>query len=82
MRKIILSTVTTGSENAVVAEFIGCESAIEKGFIFKSDTVPAVESADYKVPMKTKDNHFSIIDDSGKNMLAYAIFDDCVIYSE
>ena len=82
LRKIILSTVTTGSENAVVAEFIGCESAIEKGFIFKSDTVPAVESADYKVPMKTKDNHFSIIDDSGKNMLAYAIFDDCVIYSE
>ena len=82
VRKILLNTVTTGNENAVVAEFIGCESAIEKGFVFKSEATPAIETADYKVSMQTDGDYFSIIDDSGKNMLAYAIFDDCVIYSE
>ncbi len=68
LRKIIVSTVG----EAVVAEFIGCENALERGFIF----------GDLRQPMMTDAKSFTMINDTVSIPKAYAIFADGVIYSK
>lgn len=54
MRNIILTRFTAGDETAVMAEFIGCEDAIEKGIMF----------GNMRVPMSTASTQFAVIDDT------------------
>lgn len=74
--KIIVSAL---GDNATVAEFIGCENALEKGFIFDGD---GVEDATHKYAMKTDATSFTMTYDTGLIPKAYAIFKDGVIYSK
>ncbi len=76
VRKILVSAL---GDNATVAEFIGCDGAIERGFIFDGK---GVEDATYKYPMKTDATSFTMTYDTGLLPKAYAIFSDGVIYSE
>lgn len=78
VRKILLGTM---NENANIAEFIGCDGAIERGIIYGEGT-PTVDNWSNKISMTTTKNTFSVINNSGKNARAYAIFENEVIYSE
>ncbi|MBR3848505.1 MAG: hypothetical protein IKM21_04360 [Oscillospiraceae bacterium] len=73
LRKILVSTVG----ETVVAEFIGCENALERGFVF--DTA----EGQYKKAMTTDSTSFSMINDVATAVArAYAIFADGVIFSK
>ena len=76
VRKILVSAL---GDNATVAEFIGCDGALEQGFIFDGK---GVEDATYKYPMKTDAKSFTMTYDTGLLPKAYAIFENGVIYSE
>ncbi len=67
--------------NVNIAEFIGCENAIERGIVYGEGT-PTVDSWSNKISMATDKNALSVINNSGKNARAYAIFEGGVIYSE
>lgn len=82
VRKILVDSVGTGTNTEVFAEFIGCEDAIERGFIF-GDANVTLDSATAKASMKTNAKSFSMINDiEGATAKAYAIFTDGVIYSK
>lgn len=74
IRKIILGSFSTGKENAVMAEFIGMDGAIEKGIMFGTN----------KTAMKTAGDMFTMTDDDETNdAVGYAIFSDgSIIYSK
>jgi len=76
LRKIIVSSI---GDNATVAEFIGCEGALERGFIFDGS---GIEDAKYRYAMKTDATAFTMTYDTGLYPKAYAIFADGVIYSK
>lgn len=75
VRKILLGAMD-GDVN--IAEFIGCEGALERGILFGTD----IEDCTSKAAMTTSGNHFSVINDSEESARAYAIFENGVIYSE
>ncbi len=64
VRKIIISSVVAGNENAIMAEFIGFEDALEKGVMI----------GDQKIAMTTKDNQFTVVTDD--DVTGYAIVVD------
>ncbi|MBQ6698542.1 MAG: hypothetical protein IJP38_09000 [Oscillospiraceae bacterium] len=78
VRKILLGTM---NGNVNIAEFIGCEDAIERGIVYGEGT-PTIDSWSNKISMATDKNALSVINNSGKNARAYAIFEGGVIYSE
>ncbi|MBE6965693.1 MAG: hypothetical protein E7441_06635 [Ruminococcaceae bacterium] len=64
--RIILGTLNVGDETAYMAEFVGLDSAIEKGIMLGTK----------KIAMSSKDNQFTIINDEGveaANIKGYAI---------
>ncbi len=78
-RKILVGTRTVGSDTVAVAEFIGVESAVEKGILFGT----SIDIVSHKVSMKTDGNTFSVIDDVDGDAIGYAILSDGnVIYSK
>ena len=79
IEKVCKILVSALGDNATVAEFIGCDGAIERGFIFDGK---GVDDATYKYPMKTDATSFTMTYDTGLLPKAYAIFEDGVIYSE
>ncbi len=82
VRKILVDSVAAGSNSEVFAEFIGCDGALERGFIFGEADV-TLESAQYKASMKNSAaKSFSMINDVALTAKAYAIFADGVIYSK
>ncbi|MBE6964491.1 MAG: hypothetical protein E7441_00460 [Ruminococcaceae bacterium] len=78
VRKILLGTM---NNNINIAEFIGCDGAIERGILYGEGT-PTVDNWSNKISMTTANNALSVINNSGKNARAYAIFENAVIYSE
>ncbi len=77
VRRILLSTdATTG---ITFAEFIGLDNAIEKGILFGTDYV----NAETKAVMQTDANIFSVVNETGKTAVGYAILSDGkIVYSD
>ncbi|MBQ6697730.1 MAG: hypothetical protein IJN09_01640, partial [Oscillospiraceae bacterium] len=78
VRKILLGTM---NGNVNIAEFIGCDDAIERGILYGEGT-PTVDNWSNKISMATEKSALSVINNSGKNARAYAIFENGVTYSE
>ncbi|MBQ2743832.1 MAG: hypothetical protein IJF32_13665, partial [Oscillospiraceae bacterium] len=68
MRKIVIGTFAAGSENAIMAEFIGFDDALEKGIML----------GEQKLAMTTDKTQFTVInDDTGAaSVVGYAIVSD------
>ncbi len=64
VRKIIISSVAAGNENAIMAEFIGFGNALEKGVMVNGR----------KIAMTTTDNQFTVVTDDA--VTGYAIVSD------
>ncbi len=63
MRKIIISSVEAGNENAIMAEFIGLGDALEKGVMIGSR----------KIAMTTDNPQFTVVVGAGDTVTGYAI---------
>ncbi len=68
--KIIIDALTAGAKNAVMAEFIGMDDAVEKGISFGTK----------RIAMSTNKNQFTVVnDESVGEVYGYAIFKDGTI---
>ena len=61
--KILIDTLSVGSETAVMAEFIGFDKAVEKGIMYNGT----------KIAMTKPGNQFTIMADEGGTFVGYAI---------
>ncbi|MBQ6697850.1 MAG: hypothetical protein IJN09_02290 [Oscillospiraceae bacterium] len=66
--KIIIDDFATGNEIGVMAEFIGLDSAVEKGIMFTDS-----EENTTKIAMTTKDSQFTVTADKAGTYVGYAI---------
>lgn len=66
--KIIIDSFAAGEEIGVMAEFIGLDSAVEKGIMFTDS-----EENTTKIAMTTKDSQFTVIADENGIYEGYAI---------
>ena len=73
-RKIILdSFVIDGENGALMAEFIGFSDAVEKGIMFGETSRSA---------MTTDDTQYTIVNDTGKEAIGYAILPDGTLITD
>ncbi|MBE6965429.1 MAG: hypothetical protein E7441_05280 [Ruminococcaceae bacterium] len=81
VRRILLSTdATTG---ITFAEFIGLDNAIEKGILFCDEDAKTYTDARAKAVMQTDANVFSVVNETGKTAVGYAILSDGkIVYSD
>lgn len=66
--KIIIDSFIAGAETGVMAEFIGFDSAVEKGIMFTDSNKNVT-----RIAMTTKDNQFTVIADKNGTYNGYAI---------
>ena len=74
--RIIIDEFTAGNETGVMAEFIGLDSAVEKGIMFVDS-----EEKETRIAMTTKDNQFSVIADKNGTYKGYAILENGTGYT-
>ncbi len=79
-RILILEDKTTG---ITFAEFIGLDSAVEKGILFGDAKTTTYADASAKAVMQTDGNVFSVVSETEKTAIGYAILDDgSIVYSD
>ncbi|MBQ6846237.1 MAG: hypothetical protein IJO61_03825 [Oscillospiraceae bacterium] len=66
--KIIIDSFAVGNDTGVMAEFIGLDSAVEKGIMFTDS-----EENTTKIAMTTKDSQFTVTADKPGTYVGYAI---------
>lgn len=65
------------------AEYIGLDSAIEKGIIFGTEKTVTYADASAKAVMQTDSDVFSVVNKTGEAAIGYAILDDgTIVYSD
>ncbi len=81
VRRILLSA---DSETGITfAEFIGLGDAIEKGILFCDETATTYVDAKAKAVMQTDGNIFSVVNETEKTAIGYAILaDGKIVYSD
>ncbi len=81
VRRILVSA---DSETGITfAEFIGLDSAIEKGVLFGTAETTTYTDASAKAVMQTNANVFSVVNKTGKTAIGYAILSDgSIVYSD
>ncbi len=80
VRRILLSADT--ETGVTFAEFIGLDSAIEKGILF-GDAGATYDNANTKAVMQTNGNVFSVVNGTGKTAIGYAILSNgSIVYSD
>ncbi|MBQ2743633.1 MAG: hypothetical protein IJF32_12625, partial [Oscillospiraceae bacterium] len=80
VRRIFISADST--TGITFAEFIGLDSAIEKGILF-GDAGATYTNANAKAVMQTDGKVFSVVNETGKTAIGYAILSDgSIVYSD
>ena len=80
VRRILISA--DDMTRITFAEFIGLDSAIEKGILF-GDAEATYNNATAKAVMQTDGKVFSVVNETGKTAIGYAILDDgSIVYSD